>query len=96
MGAFNIAFDYKIVFNYKLYNSVLFNLRKTIYIFNDWVKLVSEIKPILDYIYIDLYIKEIISFGIAIIIINKLKGKERILFIGAAYILSCYTNLIYI
>jgi len=35
MGVFNIAFNYKEPFNYKLYNNILFNLKTTIYIFNN-------------------------------------------------------------
>ena len=53
-------------------------------------------KPILDYIYIGLYIKEIIGFSIAIVIISNPKGKKKILLTGVAYILSFYINLVYI
>jgi len=90
MGVFSI------VFNYKFRNNILFNLRTIIYIFNDQARFISEIKSILDRIYINLYTKKIVSFSIAIIIINNFKGKKKILFTGAAYIPSFYTNLIYI
>jgi len=96
MGVFNVAFDYKEPSDYKLCNSVFFNLGTTIYIFNDRVRFVSQIKPILDCIYIGLYIEEIVGFGIAIVIINNPKGKKKILLTGAAYVLSFYINLVYI
>ena len=96
MGAFNIVLNYKVAFDYKLRNNILFNLKMTIYIFNNRVRFISEVELILDYIYIGLYIKEIVGFSIAIDIINRPKGKEQILFIEAAYILSFYTNLVYI
>jgi len=96
MGVFNIASNYKKVFNYKFRNSILFDLKTTIYIFNNQVKFISEIEPILDCIYIGLYIKEIIGFGIAIVIINNFKGEKNILLTRAAYILNFYINLIYI
>jgi len=76
MGAFNITLDYKVTSNYKLRDNILFNLKTTIYIFNNRVRFISKIKSILDYIYISLYIEEIIGFGIAIVIINRPKGKE--------------------
>ena len=76
MGIFNIVFNFKIVSDYKLYNNILFNLKIITYIFNNWVRFVSEIKLILDYIYIGSYIEEIIGFSIAIVIINRPKGKE--------------------
>jgi len=38
--------------------------------------IISLTKPILDYIYIGLYIEEIIGFNIAIVVINIPKGKK--------------------
>jgi len=35
MEAFNIAFNYKVVSDYKLHNNILFNSRTTIYVFNN-------------------------------------------------------------
>jgi len=96
MGVFNIASNYKEPSNYKLCNNILFNLGTTIYIFNDQVRFISQIEPILDCIYIGSHTKEIVGFSIAIVIINNPKGKKKILLTGAAYILSFYTNLVYI
>jgi len=41
MGVFNVASDYKEPSNYKLRNSILFNLKTTIYVFNDRVRFIS-------------------------------------------------------
>src|SRR5436853_1907111 len=87
---------YNIASNYMLYDSVLLNLGTTLYIFNDLARFISEIKPSIDRVYIGLYTEEIISFRIAVVIIDTPKGKEQILLIGAAYILGFHTNLVYI
>ena len=75
---------YNIASNYKLYNSVLFNSRTTLYIFNNLTRFISKIEPTTDYIYVGIYIKKIINFKIAIVTLNTPKGKEQILLIGAA------------
>ena len=67
---------YNVVSNYKLYNSVLFNLGTTLYIFNDWARFVSEIEPSTECVYVGLYMEQIVGFRTAIVILNTLKGKE--------------------
>ena len=59
-----------------LYNSVLFNSGTTLYVFNNLVRFISKIKPSIDYIYIGLYMEEIVGFGTAVVIIDTPKGKE--------------------
>ena len=70
MGTYNIASDYK------LCNSVIFNSGTNVYVFNNWVRFISEIKPIIDYVYTGLYIKEIVGYSTAIVMIDMPKGKE--------------------
>ena len=67
---------YNIVSDYKLHDSVLFNLGTTLYVFNDLARFVSEIKPSIDCVYIGLYIEEIVGFRTAVIILNMLKSKK--------------------
>jgi hypothetical protein len=55
---------------------MILNLRSTIYIINNWAKFISEIKLVLKYIYIGLYINKIVGYRTAIVIINTPKGKE--------------------
>ena len=85
---------YNVASNYKLYDSVIFNLGTTLHIFNDWVRFISKIKPFIECVYAGLYIEQIISFKTAVVILNTPKGKEQILLIGAAYILGFYTSLV--
>ena len=79
-----------------LYNSIILNLGTNIYVFNNRARFISDIKPTLDYIYIGLYIEEIVGFSIAKVIINYLKGKKKIQLLGVAYILGFYINLVYL
>jgi len=57
---------------------VILNLGTSLYIFNDRARFISNIKPILERVYIGLYIEEIIGYSIAVVIINNLKGKRQI------------------
>ena len=66
----------------------------TIYIINNWARFISEIKPVLEYIYIGLYIDKIIGYKTVMVIINTPKGKEQIQFLKVVYILGFYTSLV--
>ena len=85
---------YNIASNYKLHNSVLLNLRTTLYIFNNRVRFISKIEPSIDCVYVGLHTEQIIGFRTAVVILNTPKGKEQILLIEAAYILGFYTSLV--
>ena len=65
-----------------------------IYVFNNRARFISKIKPTLDHLYTGLYTKKIVKYRIAAVIIDYLEGKRQILLIGAAFILSFYTNLV--
>jgi hypothetical protein len=58
------------------------------------VRFISEIKPVLEYIYTGLYINEIIGYKTAIVIIDIPKGKEQVELIRVVYILGFYISLI--
>ena len=85
---------YNIVSNYKLYNSVFFDSKTTLYIFNNLARFISEIEPSTDYIYIGSHIEEIIGFKIAAVTLNTPKGKEQILLTRTAYILGFHASLV--
>ena len=65
-----------VAFDYKLYNSVLFDLKTTLYVFNNLVNFISKIEPFTDCIFVGLYIKKIIGFKIAVVILDIPKGKK--------------------
>jgi len=55
---------------------VILNLKTSLYIFNNRARFISDIKPIIEYVYIGSHIEEIIGYSIAIVTINNLKGKR--------------------
>jgi len=67
---------YNTASNYKLYDSVILKLETSLYILNNRTRFISNIKPILERVYIGSHIEEIVGHSIAIVMINYPKGKR--------------------
>jgi len=54
---------------------VILNLGTSLHVFNDRARFISDIKPIIERVYIGSHIEEIVGYSTAVVTINNPKGK---------------------
>jgi len=72
---------------------VILNNRTTIYVINDQLRFVDELRPSNDFVYAGTGLDPIEGIGTAVIIIQTPSGPRRILLADVAYVPAFHTNL---